>query len=248
MRILDLLSEGVLKVPKDILIEMQKTALNYTLSAVGEDVGNDLELNVVIKRDFPDFTPVKTNWPSTTTYEVNATNIPSGYAKKLREPFTVTLVVARSGNTEGGGGEFDSETNTILLDIEGLYYYQRAVDAPGEFTKKLAAEVTSSVEHELMHAIQHNVIGIDVGMKAAEYVGKGSEVYHNADIEIDPLVVTYVGGFLSNTRPQVLQDYQQLKPAMLKYMKRWKFFTDLNPENKKKVKKKFHDLVLQRLK
>lgn len=248
MRILDLLNEGVLKVPEDVLIEMRKAATNFTLSAVSDDTSEGAELSLIIRRDYPQFKKVNSNWPATVSYEVNESNIPPRYAKKLRKPFTVTLTVARSGNTEDGGGEFDSETNTILIDIEGLYYYQRAVDAPSEFLRKLIGEVTHSVEHELIHSIQHNVIGIDVGQKAAEYVGKGAKAYHNSDIEIDPLVVSYVGGFLSNTRPQVLNDYTQLKPAMIRFMKRWQFFSDLNPENKKKVMKKFHDLVLQRLK
>lgn len=248
MRILDLLSEGVLQVPRDMLIEMQKVAVNFTLSALKDDLKGDPDLNLIIRRDFPNFKQVNSHWPSVKKYKVNASNIPAAYAKKLTKPFTVTVVIGRAGSTEDGGGEFDSETNSILIDIEGLFYYNRALDAPGEYAKKLVAEVSSSIEHEFMHAIQHNVIGIDVGQKAAEYVGKGATAYHNSEIEIDPLVVSYVGAFIAGTRPQVLQDYEQLKPAMIKFMKRWQFFTDLNPENKKKVMKKFHDLVLQRIK
>lgn len=249
MKILDLL-EGVLQVPSDVLKSMQKIAVNYALSAIQDDTDDREEFLAILRRDYPwyEYESNKGNHANKARFTVNQDNVPPSYANKLQKPFKIAIHVARRNLTEGGAAEYDSETNRILIDIQTLYYYPQAVSAPSLYLRKLVSEVAHSVEHELMHAIQHNVIGIDVGQKAAQYVGKGAKAYHNSDIELDPLIVSYVGDFLANTRVQVLRDPAALNQAILKFVNKWQFFSDLEPANRKKAMKKFHGLILNRIK
>lgn len=245
--------EGVIQIPDDILKAANEFALNYTLSCVLQDSEDDMEIGVIISKLFPSFSEVSTDWMRAKPFKVTKKNIPPNYAAKLKAPFTITVVIGRTGVTEGGRAEYDTETSSVLVDVEGLEFYENAVSDPANYLRRLMGEVVTSVRHEMMHAIQQNVFGIDVSDEASKYM-KGNDLdqdaYHNSDMEFGPLLVTYAGDFVASLPEFVRKNPSKIRERLDRYIRTLPFFADVkkkNPEKWKKAIKYFYGLVRQQL-
>lgn len=221
MKILNLLNEGVIKVPEK--------SFKALMNVVCTDVFSRVETILNFKHIEDDYPELENIWRKVMgKYEKLYGEFPiyNGYTADLETAGTITINLAevdkrylsRSGkrtaiytikvrvkssninsSTEGGYGEKrKGKPSNIMVGIPNMKHLELVVKSP-ELFEAMMDRIEGVAEHELMHAIQNMAFGLKVS--GVDYYDKNKEIiddkYYTHDIEYSPQMVTASKNFIA---------------------------------------------------
>lgn len=249
------LIEGVIRVPEALTQKAVKSVLSYGLAYVARYGGGQAqkEAKFIIKElkadrfDADETASVRTM--------INLAELPDSYRSRIpnsKRNLPVHLYIGVDLLPADSGGEYNKHDKAVYISVSNLPDWDQFMASPYKNLGKFSRSVRAIVEHEYMHAVQHQVFGQDMSV---DYLDKDGNIdhpkYHNNEIEFGPLILTYALQFIAELKPNVKQkirngDYSEI----MRSVGYTQFFTDLRKENPakwKKAVKYYHGLIVQRI-
>lgn len=237
MKIVEILNEGIIKVPNETYLDVMRITCGDLFSRVFAYIDTS-----VVQENYPELESIyskkykqsvakygrfsyKSTGDTTSTVHVRMGEVDPKYfkqnARAVGQTYSLVVVVTMSDHADGPHAEYRlkraGKAAKIVVYLPAQNYLERIIRAP-ELFDSLLDELEGVVEHELIHAIQ------DMALKMPDDSDENSppDEYYQSEIEFSPLITSEYKSFIAYVKKLRALGYPKekidVKALMLKFV------------------------------